>query len=35
MIILKDTSYSEILDFLDAADSCGKAIPSVILKYII
>ncbi|CAD8079796.1 unnamed protein product [Paramecium primaurelia] len=30
MIILKDTSYSEILDFLDAADSCGKAIPSVI-----
>ncbi|CAD8133084.1 unnamed protein product [Paramecium pentaurelia] len=30
MIILKDTSYSEILDFLDAADSFGKAIPSVI-----
>ncbi|CAK65556.1 unnamed protein product (macronuclear) [Paramecium tetraurelia] len=30
MIILKDTSYSEILDFLDATDQCGKSIPSVI-----
>jgi hypothetical protein len=30
MIILKDTSLSEILDFLDAADQHGKNIPTVI-----
>lgn len=30
MIILKDTSFSEILDFLDAADQYGKTIPSEI-----
>jgi len=30
MIILKDTSLSEILDFLDAADQHGKAIPTQI-----
>jgi tetratricopeptide repeat protein 30 len=30
LIILKDTSISEILDFLDAADQYGKAIKTVI-----
>mmetsp|Transcript_81081 Transcript_81081/g.121877 ORF Transcript_81081/g.121877 Transcript_81081/m.121877 type:complete len:139 (+) Transcript_81081:607-1023(+) len=31
MIVLKDTSLSEILDFLDAADQYGKAIHTVLL----
>lgn len=29
LIIIKDTSISEILDFLDAADQYGKAIKTV------
>ena len=32
MIILKDTSLSEMLDFLDAADQHGKNIPTVLLN---
>ena len=34
MIILKDTSISEILDFLDAADQYGKQIQTVSTKII-
>jgi len=30
MLILKDTSISEIIDFLDMADEHGKKIPTVI-----
>lgn len=30
MIIVKDTSISEIIDFLDAAEQVGKGIPTVI-----
>ncbi len=31
MIILKDTTFSEILEFLDAADLYGKDISTVII----
>ena len=34
LIILKDTSISEILDFLDAADQYGKAIKTVKINFI-
>lgn len=30
MLIIKDTSISEIVDFLDMADEHGKKIPTVI-----
>ena len=30
MLILKDTSISEMIDFLDMADEHGKKIPTVI-----
>lgn len=33
MIIIKDTSFSEILDFLDAADQYGKGIQTVLFLY--
>jgi len=32
LIILKDTTISEVLDFLDAADQYGKAIKTVKYK---
>lgn len=34
MIIMKDTTISEVLDFLDAADQYGKNIPTVSKLYI-
>jgi len=30
MIILKDSTFSEILEFLDICDQCGKSIQTVI-----
>lgn len=34
LIVVKDTSISEILDFLDAADQYGKAIKTVIIFFL-
>ena len=30
MIILKDSTFSEVLEFLDICDQCGKNIPAVL-----